>query len=129
MQKEAGRKKRFINFIVDIITIGVLMEITFRIEEIVDYKTLIKNIRIIIVFGYYVSMEYLFGKTIGKYFTNTKVVNVDGSKISFRTAIIRYICRWIPFEFASLALGSDAEAWHDTLSKTKVIEDSNFKKM
>lgn len=129
MHKEAGRKKRLINFIVDIITIGILMEITFRIEEIVDYKTLIKSIRVIIVFGYYVSMEYLLGKTIGKYFTKTKVVNIDGSKISFRTAIIRYICRWIPFEFASLGLGSDAEAWHDTLSKTKVIEDSNFKKM
>jgi len=126
MNKETSRKKRLVNFIVDIIVIGILMEITFRIEEVVDYKIFVKTLRVIIVLGgYYILMEYFIGKTVGKYITKSKVVNYDGSKISFRTAIIRNLCRWIPFEFMSLALGNDAKAWHDTLSKTQVVEDDN----
>ena len=122
--KETSKRKRILNFVIDLIVIAVLMEITFRIEDLVDYKTLVKTIRVIIVFGgYYIFMEYLFGKTIGKFITKSKIVNLDGTRISFKTAIIRYICRWIPLEFASLALGHDAKAWHDVLSKTLVIED------
>jgi uncharacterized RDD family membrane protein YckC len=124
--KETSKRKRLLNCIIDLIVIGILMEITFRVEEIVDNKSIVKIIRAIIVFGgYYIFMEYFLSKTVGKYFTKSKVVNKDGSKISFKTAIMRYMCRWIPFEFISLGLGRDAEAWHDTLSKTLVIEDDN----
>lgn len=99
------------------------MEITFRFENIVDYKAPIKMLRVIIVFGgYYIPMEYFFGKTIGKYITKSKIVNRDGSRISFKSAVIRYLCRWIPFEFASLALGHDAKAWNDYISKKLVID-------
>lgn len=122
---EASKKKRLINLIIDIIVIALLVGITIRIENNIESKILIKTIRAITVFGgYHILMEYFLGKTIGKYVTNSKVVNKDGSKIDFRTAVIRYMCRFIPFEFASLALGYDAKAWHDTLSKTYVIEDN-----
>ena len=125
--KETSKKKRLINFLVDLLVIAILMEITFRIESMVENEAPIKALRVIIVFGgYYIPMEYLLGKTVGKYITKSKVVNRDGSKINLKTAIIRYLCRWIPFEFASLALGYDAKAWHDTLSKTYVIEEKNF---
>ena len=125
MNKETSKAKRLLNFMVDIVVIGILMEITFRLEESVDYKILIKTLRVIIVLGYYILMEYFTGKTVGKFITKSKVVNNDESKISFKTSVIRYLCRWIPFEFVSLALGSDAKAWHDTLSKTQVVEDDN----
>ena len=124
--KETSKRKRLLNFVIDLITIALLMEITFRIEDLVDYKAPIKILRVIIVFGgYYIPMEYFLGKTIGKFITKSKVVNKDGTKISFRTSIIRYLCRWIPFEFTSLALGYGAKAWHDVLSKTLVIEEKN----
>jgi uncharacterized RDD family membrane protein YckC len=121
---ETSKKKRLINFIVDLIVIGVLMEVTFRIEEVVESKEAIKMLRVIIVCGgYYIPMEYFFGKTVGKIITKSKVVSSDGSRISFRTSVIRNLCRLIPFEFASLALGYDAKAWHDTLSNTCVVEE------
>lgn len=124
--EETSKRKRLLNFVVDLITIAILMEITFRIEGLIEYKAPIKTLRVIIVFGgYYIPMEYFFGKTIGKFITKSKVVNRDGTRISLKTSIIRYLCRWIPFEFASLALGYDAKAWHDVLSKTLVIEEEN----
>lgn len=123
--KELEKRKRLINFIIDLIVIAILIEITIRIEELVAFKTLLKVFRVIIILGgYYIPMEYFLGKTIGKYVTKSKVVSLDGTKISFRASVIRFLCRWIPFEFASLALGSDAKAWHDVLSKTLVVEDA-----
>ncbi|MBA3898729.1 MAG: RDD family protein [Bacteroidetes bacterium] len=122
---EASKKKRLINFIIDIITIVILVAITVQIEFMVDNKMPIKILRVLIIYGgCYIPMEYFFGKTVGKFVTRSRVVNRDGSKITFRTAVIRYLCRWIPFESVSLALGYDAKAWHDMLSKTYVIQES-----
>lgn len=124
--KETSKRKRLIGFVIDLASIGILMDITFRIEGVVDFKGSAQILRAAILFGgYYILMEYFLGKTVGKYITKSKVVNRDGSKINFRTAVIRYLCRWIPFEYVSLALGNDAKAWHDILSKTYVIDDKN----
>lgn len=99
------------------------MEITFRLEELVSYQTLIRALRTFIVFGgYYILMEYFLGRTVGKFIFKTRVVNKDGKRISLKEAVIRFVSRLIPFEFASLALGVDARAWHDILSKTYVID-------
>ena len=120
--KETAKSKRLLNFVIDITVIAILMEITFRLENTLEYKTPIKTLRVIIVLGgYYIPMEYFFGKTVGKFITKSKVVNRDGTRISIKTSIIRYLCRWIPFEFISLALGNDAKAWHDVISETVVI--------
>ncbi|MDW3650016.1 MAG: RDD family protein [Bacteroidia bacterium] len=121
---EASKKKRLLNFIFDLITIGILMEITFQLEALVENKTPLKVLRVIIVFGgYYIPMEYFLGKTLGKFLTKTRVVNEEGEKIDFRQAVMRFLCRWIPFEFLSLGLGHDAKAWHDLLTKTHVIDE------
>ncbi|MEM8892692.1 MAG: RDD family protein [Bacteroidota bacterium] len=121
---EASKKKRLLNFIIDMITIGILMEITFQIEAVVENKTPIRLLRLIIVFGgYYIPMEYFLGKTLGKFLTKTRVVNEAGDKIDFRQAVLRFACRLIPFEFLSLGLGYDAKAWHDLLTKTHVIDE------
>lgn len=126
--KETSKKRRLVNFVADLIAIALLIEITIQIEAITDYKTVIRILRVAIVFGgYYISMEYFLGKTVGKYLTGSRVVNQDGSRITLRTAILRFLCRFIPFEFLSLALGYDAKAWHDTLTKTLVVDDKKIK--
>ncbi len=120
---ETSKKKRLINFIVDLCTIFILIEITVQVEGLLAKNNPMKILRMVIVFGgYYIPMEYFLGRTLGKYVTGSMVVNRDGTRISFRTAVIRYLCRWIPFEYLSLALGHDAKAWHDVLSKTYVIQ-------
>ena len=103
---------------------GLLMEITFRLEELTTYQTAIRTLRVATIFGgYHILMEYFLGKTVGKFVFKTRVVNRYGNRISLKEAVIRFVSRFIPFEFASLALGIDARAWHDVLSKTYVIDD------
>ena len=76
---------------------------------------------LILVF-YYIPQEALFGRTVGKLLTKTKVVDLNGNKITFGKTILRTICRFIPFEaFSFLGGGGRPQGWHDSLSKTKVV--------
>lgn len=123
--KETRKRKRLYGFIVDLIVIGLLIDITLKVEELVTYQTAIRTLRVVIVFGgYHILMEYFIGKTVGKFVFKTRVVNKDGYRISLKEAVVRFVSRFIPFEFASLALGFDARTWHDILSKTYVIDDT-----
>lgn len=68
-------------------------------------------------------MEGAFnGKTIGKYLTKTRALREDGSPLGWDKAFVRSLCRLIPFEGFSY-LGSNLLGWHDTISKTMVVED------
>jgi uncharacterized RDD family membrane protein YckC len=55
---------------------------------------------------YYVAQEALWSRTLGKLITGTKVVNEDGSKLTFGRALGRTLCRLIPFEPLSFLGGS-----------------------
>lgn len=124
--KEASKKKRLINYILDLFVRFCMFFLLLKVSSYFGGNEVIEKIGFILIFaGYYILMEYSIGKTVGKIITKTKVVDLYGNKIDFRTAVIRYLCRWIPFETFSLGLGHDAKAWHDTISKTYVIEDSN----
>ncbi|HEV2483280.1 MAG TPA: RDD family protein [Puia sp.] len=69
------------------------------------------------------SMEMITGgKTLGKYFTVTRAVNQDGSRITPKTAFLRGVCRLVPFEQFS-AFGKPSFPWHDRWSKTYVIDE------
>jgi hypothetical protein len=59
------------------------------------------------------------GRTIGKLSTNTIAITQDGTPFTFKHALVRSICRSIPFEQFS-ALGY--MPWHDSLSKTAVVK-------
>jgi len=54
--------------------------------------------------------------------TGTRAVNEDGTRISTLTAFRRAISRIIPFEPLS-ALGSPPRPWHDTLTRTVVVDE------
>jgi len=70
---------------------------------------------------YYTGLETTTGRSIAKYITRTKVVNERGEKPDFKTIFIRSLCRHIPFNALSF-LGSDCYGWHDSISKTRVVE-------
>ncbi len=76
---------------------------------------------ILISLFYYIVLESLFGRTIGKLVTGTKVVNEFGGKASFGQILGRSFARMIPFEAFSF-LGSTGRGWHDSLPKTYVIK-------
>ncbi|WP_375324790.1 RDD family protein [Flagellimonas sp. GZD32] len=122
--KEASKKKRLLNYVIDTL---IYFLIAFGLLEILNLFTEIYiSEELVLIFVsalYYILLEFFFGKTIGKFLTKSKVVDLFGENIDFRTSMVRYFCRWIPFETFSLALGSDAKAWHDLISKTLVIDD------
>ncbi|MGE0077410.1 MAG: RDD family protein [Bacteroidales bacterium] len=72
---------------------------------------------------YYSTFEFIAGRTVAKYITGTKVVDENGNTPSYGRLLLRSVCRFIPFEPFSF-LGDNAIGWHDTLSKTRVIDVS-----
>jgi uncharacterized RDD family membrane protein YckC len=72
---------------------------------------------------YYIPMEGLFGFTVGKLITGTRVVTEDGGKPRWGQIIGRTFARFIPFEAFSVLFANDKErrGWHDSLPKTYVV--------
>ena len=68
---------------------------------------------------YYNFFEILWARTVGKFITQTVVVDENGEKPSYENIMIRSLCRLIPFNPLSVLLGT--RGWHDSLSKTYVV--------
>ena len=68
-------------------------------------------------------MEGLFGFTIGKLVTGTRVVDEQGGRPTWRQVLIRTAMRFVPFEPLSAfgEKGSEPRPWHDTVAKTRVV--------
>jgi len=132
----ASMEKRLINFIIDFICyglfslfMGIMMGIMIGIfyPEWLDHIP--ENNRLFdyvlgVTMGliYYGFLEFLTGKTIGKYITKTKVVTVEGEQADLKTCLFRSLCRFIPFEPFTFLFGGNT-GLHDKLSKTLVIDD------
>lgn len=123
-----SKSKRIINLLIDTMVVGIL---TLFVMIILDYaginskfistKSNVKIIFIAIQICFYLILEFTLNKTIGKFITHSKVVNLDFSKPNFFQLIIRTVIRFVPFEFLSFI--NMGKGWHDLLSKTLVIED------
>jgi uncharacterized RDD family membrane protein YckC len=134
IDKMAGQGKRFLNYLLDYVFIlvficilcfilGIILAIVAPsvISDSGVGKTLIAYfITVIAIMIYYTVFETLIGRTIAKYITKTKVVTEIGEKPTFKMILIRSLCRFIPFEAFSFLLGVES-GWHDTMSKTTVI--------
>lgn len=137
----ASKGKRFGNFIVDYIiqmiigggigvVIALMAEFTgnYTLYDLVvesESRVIDYTFGFFILFIYYVFFESLTSKSIGKYITQTKVVLEDGSKPAFYDILLRTLCRLIPFEQFSF-LGTDGKGWHDSLSKTYVVDEKKY---
>lgn len=71
--------------------------------------------------------EQLFGQSIGKMITRTVVLNGDGERPGFGQIIVRNLARLIPFEAFSF-LTKNPTGWHDSLSKTMVVNKNQLNK-
>ena len=121
--------KRFANMLIDFLFYYLLAFITGIILAIFQLGFLIEKIPnilfgTILILLYFIFFEGIFGKSIGKYITKTKVVTELGEKPSFLTILVRSLCRLIPFDAFSF-LSQNPIGWHDSISKTRVI--SNIK--
>jgi uncharacterized RDD family membrane protein YckC len=126
---------RFVNYLVDQIVMGLLVNGVkyglailskgakykdhFLLQE--DMSALLYGILLSfgIVFTYYLVFETASnGRTIGKILTRTIAITQDGSPFTFKHALLRTLCRFIPFEPFS-AFGY--MPWHDSMTKTVVV--------
>jgi uncharacterized RDD family membrane protein YckC len=124
----SSKFRRLLNYSIDFFLVikpvdGLVMYLflSFFAKEISYYSYFLFNLPLVfIVFiFYYTFFEGVFGRTVGKIFTKTKVVSQDGSRAKFGQVFIRTLIRLIPFEAFSF-LGKDPLGWHDRWSKTMV---------
>jgi uncharacterized RDD family membrane protein YckC len=136
----ASHGKRLANFVLDYITyfvisiiIGIvlaLLDILFGISEPLIWVTEMEGIGeyllgMVIILMYFLIMESVTGRTLGKFITGTKVLKEDGSELTPQDVLIRSLCRFIPFEAFSF-LGTPPRGWHDTISKTVVVDIKSY---
>jgi uncharacterized RDD family membrane protein YckC len=130
---QASAGKRFANYIIDIIFFVVVAVVAIIIlsPSLADSlsqenreATLTENLVIIFfMILYWFGVEAIFkGKTLGKLITGTRAVNEDGSNLTVKAALLRSLCRAVPFEVFS-ALGSPSYPWHDKWAKSYVIDE------
>jgi len=135
----ATQGQRFLNFIID----NILMRLTLtyasgyvvgQILQVIAPALLYKlvddtskvglyvlsyMIVIINYLVYYTLCEKLFrGQTLGKLITGTKALRVDGEELTFKDALLRSLCRLVPFEVFS----GFGVPWHDSWTHTMVVK-------
>ncbi|MBU2709297.1 RDD family protein [Zooshikella marina] len=131
--KIAGTMKRFVNMIIDliflIITLFVVVIVilqfinVFGASHLEEYLLNEKVITLITFLVYFVPQEAIWGRTLGKLITQTKVVNRQGLKPNFFQVVIRTLCRLIPFDMLSFGSKNDRPVgWHDKIPRTYVID-------
>jgi uncharacterized RDD family membrane protein YckC len=116
----ASMGRRFANYLIDTVVIIVLAIIVAVFAGGYDNPLLIDAYVIGIQLIYFVVCESAFGQTLGKVITKTEVLTLDGARPPVLTIVGRTLCRYIPFEPFSLLGGGPG--WHDTISKTRVVD-------
>ncbi len=138
---DASTGQRFFNYLIDIVLIqfalgfvtgylyatilvslapdvaySVFSEEQTFVSFLINY--LLASINFII---YYTLCEKAFnGYTLGKLITGTKAIRQDGEALTFKDALLRSLCRLVPFEPLSIWIGDGV--WHDRWTKTTVVK-------
>lgn len=132
----ASAGKRLLNYIIDVIVFYVLVFILAFLLAALSPETaaflisddpglsLISSLFYLVLYAVYMGAteSLLKGKSLGKYLSRTRAVNLDGSPISARTAFLRGFSRAVPF-CAFSALGSPSDPWQDRWTNTLVIDE------
>jgi uncharacterized RDD family membrane protein YckC len=141
--EHASKAMRLVNFIIDMIivsivntVIGGMIQMMVLAAYISDMESNPSDIGItlgIIVtiylvqfglfLGYYTVCEKMMnGRTVGKLVTGTMALREDGAPLTWKNAILRSLCRIIPFE-PIVAIFTNYP-WHDDFTRTVVIKKS-----
>jgi uncharacterized RDD family membrane protein YckC len=139
--EQASSGKRFANYVIDRIAfllIIFLSALFFLIVDVDDANSFI-NYYAVSLIGFGSIFGSLFhglaqgvfmgliegltrGKSLGKLITGTRTVNGDGTRINFKTALLRGLSRAAPLEVFS-GLGSVSYPWHDKWTGTIVVDE------
>ena len=134
--QRASAGKRLLNYLIDVVTIYLLAIAFAIILELLSPGSLdrfvsddagfdlIDRIASLAIYAIYMSVmeAVLKGKSLGKYITQTRALNLDGSRISTKTAFVRGFARAVPFCVFS-AFGTPCNPWQDRWSNTMVVDE------
>lgn len=127
--------QRFCNYLVDIamfyafvFMLGVLLALLTEFTDNSIWTDWLVNISkiedyifsYIVLLSYYTIAELISQRTIGKYITNTVVVDQNGQKPAIGSIIKRSLFRLIPFD--GLTFLGNTRGWHDSFSDTYVVK-------
>jgi uncharacterized RDD family membrane protein YckC len=129
----ASAEKRLTNFIIDAVACAVPFFV-IRVAEHLAHAPrprLISGVRgllllALVILVYFIPQEALWGKTIGKLFTRTKVVADDGGRPAWSRIALRTLCRMNPFDafsYIAALVGGFPVGFHDKCSHTRVVVD------
>ncbi|WP_205513510.1 RDD family protein [Longitalea arenae] len=126
---------RFVNYLIDQIAIGVIfngLDYVLGLSSNGNYSEdaiMQGNMAAVwlrLLFSLAVTLTYytIFeaatkGRTLGKILTNTTAITQDGTPFTFKHALLRTLCRFVPFEPFS-AFGY--MPWHDRWTNTVVVK-------
>lgn len=131
----ATHSQRFLNWLADmviqVLLLFVILVFIMAIAEtngnkalqqyIVNMNTVAQyTVSAVILLVYYNVFEIFFSRTVGKFITNTIVVDENGDAPGYEMIMVRSLCRLIPLYGISL-LGIPPRGWHDSISKTYVV--------
>ena len=136
----ATQSQRFLNFLIDNIVMrftityitgyGIGFSMAYLFPELMrnflDNKNTVTILLVSYIVGifnyiiYYTLLEKLLkGKTVGKFITGTKAIRNDGGGLTFKDALLRSLCRLVPFEvFSGFGI-----LWHDSWTNTMVVKN------
>ena len=137
----ASDRSRFLGFILDLFAallslfvsgfITVIIGNVFNWDIFSIWNNLALNYTYSTLFGFlmlnYFLLEWSFGRTMGKLIMGTVVVTKNGLKPGLSSIFIRTLSRLIPFDMFSF-LGASGRIWHDSLSRTYVVERAALEK-
>ena len=123
----ASRRRRLANLLLDLVGIllmsllaGILLAIVSVVLRIDVEELTGSGFGFSIPVLYYLVSEALFGRTLGKLVTGTRVVAESGGRPAFWQVLARSLYRFVPFEAFSF-LSRRRPGWHDRWSKTRVV--------
>ncbi len=134
-QENASKGRRFVNYLIDGIMIGFGYGIISTMFSLASVWSL-DGMRTYGIASFFLSfsLSYAFkvayytilegttgGRSIGKYVTRTMAVNRDNQPVTMEQALLRSLCRLIPFNAVAGLLD---RTFHDSITNTRVIRKS-----
>lgn len=135
---EASANQRFLNYLIDVVLMrfGITWATSYGLVYFLNlvspdlaYELFVEGPELLALYVvaflnhifYYTICEKAFrGYTLGKLITGTRAIREDGEELTITDALLRSLCRLVPFETISIWFGNGP--WHDTWTKTKVIQ-------
>jgi uncharacterized RDD family membrane protein YckC len=118
----ASLGRRFGNFVLDFMVLGFLETTLRSLTDALELQFDVDLVEFVLALMLcYVLPEWLFGRTLGKLVTGTKVVSLDRGRPSFLRIVLRTLIRFVPFEPLSFVFGG-LTGWHDDWSRTRVVQ-------